>query len=198
MYITTLNFELYDILKLENDIKQKSISLNNKLNGLLYNNSNNELTVMSLLPLDEADNSNIEEVIANYNNTFQEKDTKIVGLGLQNVKVSNTDYTSVFVYDYKPRIDLTLKQVIIRSFCTNTEITEPDYSIRIVNITHNEILGENTFKNLNSNECCLDIINATDIHTSFRDTHALEIQVKIHHVKSVLTILSASLILEYN
>lgn len=198
MYTTTLSFDLNDILKLEYEIKQKSNSLYVKVNGLVYNNSNKELTIISSSEFDEADISNITEAIENYSNTDQERDTKIVGLGIQNVKITNTDFTTIFVYDYKPRIDLTLKQIIIRSFCTNTQVSEPDYTIRIVNITHNQIIGENTFVNLNSNECSLDIVNTNDIHLNFRETHTLEIQVKINHSKSILTILSGSLLLEYN
>lgn len=197
MYTTTLSFDLYDILKLEYEIKQKSNSLYVKVNGLVYNNSNKELTIISASEFDEADISNITEAIENYSNTDQERDTKIVGLGIQNVKITNTDFTTIFVYDYKPRIDLTLKQIIIRSFCTNTQVSEPDYTIRIVNITYNQIIGENIFVNLNSNECSLDIVNTNDIHLNFRETHTLEIQVKINHPKSILTILSGSLLLEY-
>lgn len=192
MYITTLNFDLIDILKLEQEFKNKSINLNTKLNGLVYDNSSRELKLLSNSEFDEADNEFINEVITEYINTEPEKDNKIVGLGLQNTKITNTDYTTIFVYDYKPRYEYTLKQFLIRSFCTNTQIDETNYNIRIVNITNNIIIGENTFTNINTNDCCLDVVYAKDSNLS---THTLEIQVKVNHSKSVLTILSASMIL---
>lgn len=195
MYITTLNFDLIDILKLEQELKSKSLNLNTKLNGLVYDNSSRELQILSSSEFDEADIEFINEVITDYTNTEPEKDTKIVGLGLQNTKITNTEYTTIFVYDYKPRYEYTLKQFSIRSFCTNTQIDETNYNLRIVNITNNIIIGENTFTNINTNDCCLDVVYAEDSNLS---THTLEIQVKVNHSKSVLTILSASMILDIN
>ncbi len=195
MYITTLNFDLIDILKLEQEFKNKSINLNTKLNGLVYDNSSRELNVLSISEFDEADIEFINEVITDYTNTEPEKDTKIVGLGLQNTKITNTEYTTIFVYDYKPHYDYTLKQFLIRAFCTNTQIDETNYNLRIVNITNNIVIGENIFTNINTNDCCLDVVNTEDSNLS---THTLEIQVKVNHSKSVLTILSASMILDIN
>ena len=89
MYITTLNFDLIDILKLEQELKNKSLNLNTKVNGLVYDNSSRELNILSNSEFDEADIEFINEVIIDYTNTEPEKDTEIVGLGLQNTKITN-------------------------------------------------------------------------------------------------------------
>jgi hypothetical protein len=186
-YNIILNFDLLDIINLQNHLKSDS-SLKNKIEGLNYGSANRELEIVLFEELSESDISNVDNLISTYINEYQAI-YKISNIGNQKMEFSSTDFTTIFTYNYKYDIDWKLDHVDVSTNTINQ--LETGYLLRVVNVEKNEVIALKTCDVTN------DGIDTDNIpfydNLEFNDLQNLEVQLKLT-TPGVISLLSINFV----
>jgi hypothetical protein len=187
-YSITLSFDLLDLQKLQHHFHTNTI-LKNKIDSLNYNSGNRLLDCLLSTELDQTDISNITDLLSTYVNVYDDI-YKVSNIGFQKMEFTNTEFTTVFVYNYQYTADWVLDHVKITTNTINS--TDLDYVLRIVNIDQNEIIAQKTC-NVNNDGIDVDIILFNENLIFNNDTQNLEIQLKLVN-PGVISLLSVNFV----
>jgi hypothetical protein len=115
------------------------------------------------------------------------RDFKITSLGIQKMEIQTSSFKTVFEYEYQKHSFWKLCQFHIRTLAVlSSYTTDMTYTIRIVNINTNQVIGSNTFTSTDYYENIVTIDN----NVNFSSNQSLEIQVKTD-TPGTLSLLSA-------
>lgn len=187
-YQLTLNFDLLDLINLQNHFYTNN-TLKNKIGALNYNSCNRLLDLLLTTELDQTDITNVNNLISTYVNEYTEI-YKVRNIGFQKMEFSNTEFTTVFLHDYQYTSDWDLDHLKI---ITNTiDSTDLDYILRIVNVDQNEVIAQKTC-NVNNNGVDIHTIPFNENLIFGNNTQILEIQLRLT-TPGVISILSVNFI----
>lgn len=182
-YQTTLSFDLLDILQLESHMKTNSVRLASILNGMVYDSGDRNLTVLSTEQFTQDDITDVLSSINAYTNPEVPKEQVKTNLGLQHTTVNTTTFKTVYVHDYVYNNNWNLIKLVVNSFSSDVS-----YTVRLVDVSNNTVLGSGTFSNINSQD--------SEISLGVTETNCkLEIQAKVN-VQGNVTLMGCSLIVE--
>lgn len=173
----TLEFDLLDILQLQDWIKNYNNRLATIIEGCGYEDIVRKLTIVATEQLSNQDMQDISQAIASYTNPTVPPDYRIVNTGLQKIDVQSSNFKTIFEYEYQKNTFWKISEFHIRSLSILTPSTSSiTYTIRIVNVTTNQVIGSETFTS--SSEYAENVV-MIDENVNFSSTQSLEIQVKI-------------------
>lgn len=192
----TLPYELVDILQLQDWIKKYNNRLGTIIEGCGYEEFTRKLTVISTEELLSQDLEDISSAVLSYTNPATPINFKITNTGLQKVDVASSDFKTILQYEYSSQInergsDIKVHIRTIPILDANT--SDMTYTLRVVNVNHNMVIGSITSTN---NEYTENVIVLDDILQStnpFLNGVTLEIQVKTDSPGSI-SILSAHIL----
>lgn len=173
-YNLILNFELVDIINLQTYLKT-DLSLKTKITSLNYESISKKLTLNLSSALDNTDITNLDNLLAVYDNSYIPI-YKISNVGFQQMNFSSLEYTTMFVYNYQYSPEYRFHSININTNSTNT--TNTDYTIRLLNINTNTIVVSKIC-NIDNTGVDQDEL-LIDPETVFEDTQTLEIQMKLN------------------
>lgn len=184
-----LSFDLLDIVAFQKYIKSSSPRIDAIVNGVGYDTSSRVLTLACEESLTEEDLTEVNTRISTYSNTSVPKQTKVLNTGLQTTSINDTTFRTVFQYQYQKESDWTSVGWYITSF--GVGMSNVTYTMRVVNVDTNEILGEEICTHTSSEVCCLSVVDTIE------NLATLELQVK-SGTGCTAIVNSAYILLEYN
>lgn len=192
MYSVTLNFNLLDILKLDKHLKNACANVE----GLMYNSATQELVVNSEQTLTQQDIDAITQALGSYVNTPPPPPQQILNTGLQLEKVDTDTYKTVIVHNLKVDAGWELSSCLCEAFVIRDPLfpgnnQQLSYSIRVLDVSTNTVLGEGTFMNSEYEFCTIDI----DDHNLGSQIHNLEVQVKRNIQHCIVCIRNANFVI---
>lgn len=176
MYLEiTLPYDLLDIQQLQEFLKNYNNRLATVVDGCAYEEISRKLTIVSTEQLTAQDVDDISAALGAYTNPSPQSVIRVVSLGLQKIDVSSNDFRTIFAYEYQRDPMWSLLQFHLKCF----SVLEPNtssvsYTVRIVNVKKNEVIGSNTFTSTDYSEDIILINEGVELG----DTQPLEIQVK--------------------
>lgn len=195
LFDITLGYDLIDILQLQQHIKAYNNRLGTIVDGCAYEEITRKITIVfneTYQMLLTQDIEDISAAVSTYTNPPISQEFRIVNTGLQKMEVMSSDFRSVFEYEYQMEPRWRMKRFHIKTLAIlNQNTSDLSYTIRIVNISTNQVIGSETFTSSEISENIVDI----DDNTIFNETQTLEIQIKTDS-PGVLSILSGHI--KYN
>ena len=157
------------------------------IDSLLFDYDSSVLTILSQSIVTDADQTILEGLLSTY------IQVPIINYGLIPINISNMQVSSVFwstIASYEISVNINIKTLSDPNLinCQITTFLIPNtpndstsinfnYTIRIVDITTNTILGSNTFNNSNVSTMFIPLISIIDQHKNIKNNnHILEIQ----------------------
>lgn len=170
-YTTNLEYNILDIVKFQKSITQNNQRLSTIIEGCLFDNDIKKLTILSFENLNDIDIQNIHQVMDSYDNSLV-LHKKTTNLGLQKTTIKNSVFTTFFILSHQPDILWSLDKLYL---ITNPilEQTDISFSIRLVDVNSNTIIGSDDFTISTYTTIAIDNI------TNITNNTILEIQCKI-------------------
>lgn len=187
----TLPYELLDIQQIQQCIKTYNNRLGTVVDGCGYEEITRILTIVSNEALSTEDENNISAALSAYTNPPIPVNFRIVNTGLQKIDVQCSEFRSIFEYEYQIDALWGISQFNIRTLALlNANRSSITYTIRIVNVNNNEVIGSGIFTSTNYTENIVELNEGVVFNGS--NTQTLEIQIKTT-TPGVLSVLSAQI-----
>ncbi len=196
MYVTNVSFGFCptDFTHMKTHLVSQAPILDNKIDSFIYDNG--VLSVITTIELSSQDTEALQLALAGYSNP-QIDTTLYLNTGLNPCLSNALFYSTVFAYDYIPNKTHALSRCVISSFMlpnTPNDSAHPDfsYSIRVVDITNNVVLGSVIASNSTEEVHSISLVPVDELQKL-----TLEIQIKKNNVYgSYVKVLKAGFELE--
>lgn len=188
-----LTFDLLDVSQLQTYLKSQNDTLNSIIVGCAYDEGSRTLTIITNIEIYDQTLSYINNLLGTYTNPQPAKQQVVLNPGLQRIQSDLTEWHTILVYEFQPDDNGTLNRVIVESFGIPINIGNSiEYSVRLVNVTQNNVIGISTFTNTTISNNTINLNGNVNYDT----TQTLEIQIKVVSIGTIV-VTSAHFVLEY-